>query len=67
MIKSGAPVSERDTSEIPSALDLSQVPASEVVTSRPVPLKRPDAPRWPNPPSSPAPAASDGSDVSDWI
>src|SRR5690348_4889296 len=67
MIKSGVPASERDASEIPAALDLSQVPASEVVTSRPVPLKRPDAPRWPDRPSSPAPAASDGSDITDWI
>jgi hypothetical protein len=67
MIKSGAPASQRDTSEIPAALDLSQVPASEVVTSRPVPLKRPDAPRWPDRPSSSAPAASDGSDITDWI
>ena len=49
MIKSGAPASERDTTEIPAALDLSQVPASEVITTRPVPLKRPDDPRWPDP------------------
>ena len=67
MIKSGAPASERDDAEIPAALDLPEVPASEVVTTRPVPLKRPDGPRWPDRPSSPAPAASDGSDVSDWI
>jgi hypothetical protein len=67
MIKSGAPVSERDDAEIPTALDLPEVPASEVVTTRPVPLKRPDGPRWPDRPSSSAPAASDGSDVSDWI
>jgi hypothetical protein len=68
MIKSGAPASERDDAEIPTALDLSEVPASEVVTSRPVPLRRPDAPRWPDRPSPSAPAASDGSsDVSDWI
>jgi hypothetical protein len=67
MIKSGAPASQRDTTEIPAALDLSQVPASEVITARPVPLKRPDAPRWPDRPSSSAPAASDGSDISDWI
>ena len=67
MIKPGAPASQRDTTEIPAALDLSQVPASEVATTRPVPLKRPDAPRWPDRPSSPAPAASDGSDISDWI
>ena len=67
MIKSGAPASERDTTEIPAALDLPQVPPSEVATTRPVPLKRPDAPRWPDRPSSSAPAASDGSDISDWI
>ena len=67
MIKSGAPASERDTAEIPAALDLSEVPASEVMTSRPVPLKRPDAPRWPDRPAPSAPAASDGSDISDWI
>jgi hypothetical protein len=66
LIKSGSPVSERDDAEIPTALDLPEVPASEVVTTRPVPLKRPDGPRWPDRPSS-APAASDGSDVSDWI
>jgi hypothetical protein len=67
MIKPGAPASQRDTTEIPAALDLSQVPPSEVATTRPVPLKRPDAPRWPDRPSSSAPAASDGSDISDWI
>ena len=49
MIKSGAPASERDTTEIPAALDLSQVPASEVITTRPVPLKRPDSPKMPAP------------------
>ena len=67
IIKSGAPASERDDAEIPTALDLPEVPASEVVTTRPVPLKRPDGPRWPDRPSSAPPAASDGSDVSDWI
>jgi hypothetical protein len=67
LIKSGAPASQRDDAEIPTALDLPEVLASEVATNRPVPLKRPDAPRWPDRPSPPAPAASDGSDVSDWI
>jgi hypothetical protein len=67
MIKSGAPASQRDTTAIPAALDLSQVPASEVITARPVPLKRPDSPKMPAPASPSAPAASDGSDITDWI
>ena len=33
MIKSGTPATERDTAEIPTALDLPQVPASEVTPS----------------------------------
>ena len=32
MIKSGTPATQRDTTEIPTALDLPQVPASEVTT-----------------------------------
>ena len=67
MIKSGAPATERDTTEIPTALDLPQVAASEVTPIRPTPLKRPDHPRTPAPASPPAPAASDGSDITDWI
>jgi hypothetical protein len=66
LIKSGSPAAERDTAQIPTALDLPQVPASEV-TPRPTPLKRPDHPRTPAPASPPAPAASDGSDITDWI
>jgi hypothetical protein len=66
-IKSGTPATERDTAEIPAALDLPQVPASEVITTRPTPLKRPDHPKMPAPASPPGPAASDGSDISDWI
>jgi hypothetical protein len=67
MIKSGTPASERDTTEIPTALDLPQVAASEVIPVRPTPLKRPDHPRAPAPASPPAPAAGDGSDITDWI
>jgi hypothetical protein len=66
MIKSGAPATQRDT-EIPAALDLPQVPASEVITTRPVPLRRPDHPKMPAPASPSAPAASDGGDITDWI
>ena len=67
MIRPGTPATQRDTTEIPAALDLPQVPASEVITTRPVPLKRPDHPKMPAPASPSAPAASDGSDISDWI
>ena len=67
MIRPGTPATQRDTTEIPTALDLPQVPASEVITTRPVPLKRPDHPRMPAPASPQAPAASDGGDISDWI
>ena len=45
MIKSGTPATQRDTTEIPTALDLPHVPASEVITTRPTPLKRPDPPQ----------------------
>jgi hypothetical protein len=67
MIRSGAPAAQRDTTEIPTALDLPQVPASEVIPVRPTPIKRPDHPKMPAPASPQAPAASDGSDITDWI
>jgi hypothetical protein len=67
LIRSGAPAASRDTTEIPAALDLPQVPASEVITTRPTPIKRPDHPKMPAAASPSAPAASDGSDISDWI
>ena len=67
MIKSGSPAAQRDTIEIPTALDLPQVSASEVTPVRPTPFKRPDHPRTPAPASPPAPAAIDASDLSDWI
>jgi hypothetical protein len=67
MIRPGTPATQRDTTEIPTALDLPQVPASEVITTRPVPLKRPDHPKMPAPASPSAPAADNGSDISDWI
>jgi len=67
MIKSGTPAAERDTADLPTALDLPQVAASEVTPIRPTPIKRPDHPKMPAPASPPAPAASDGSDITDWI
>ena len=67
MIKSGIPASQRDTAEIPTALDLPQVAASDVTPIRPTPLKRPDHAKTPAAASPSAPAASDGSDITDWI
>ena len=66
LIRSGSPATERDAMEIPTALDLPQVPASDVLTP-PTPLKRADHHKMPAPASSPAPAAGNGSDISDWI
>src|SRR5207248_1269427 len=60
LIRPGAPATERDTTEIPAALDLPQVPASEVTPAWPTtPFKRPDRPKMPAPASPPAPAADD--------
>jgi len=64
LIKSGAPAVERDPADLPTALDLPQVTASEVTPTRPVRIPRPD-PKMPapaSPPSAPVP-----SDISDWI
>jgi hypothetical protein len=62
MIKAGTPAPQRDEIVIPTALDLPQVPASDVIPVKPTPLKRPD-------PKMPA-AASQSSvpdDISDWL
>jgi hypothetical protein len=66
MIRPGTPATQRDDTEIPAALDLPQVPASEVITP-PTPLKRADHQRMPAPVSPQAPAAGDGGDITDWI
>ena len=66
MIRPGTPATQRDDTEIPAALDLPQVPASEVITP-PTPLKRANHQRMPAPASPQAPAASNGSDITDWI
>jgi hypothetical protein len=66
MIRPGTPATQRDDTEIPAALDLPQVPASEVITP-PTPLKRADHQRMPAPASPQASAASDGGDITDWI
>ncbi len=63
MIKSGAPATQRDTAEIPTALDLPQVAASDVIPVKPTPLKRPDKTM---PAEAPPPAPVPG-DISDWI
>ena len=66
MITSGAPATQRDTTGIPAALDLPDVPASEVIPVKPTPLRRPDTyPKMPDTAPSPAPGVP--ADISDWI
>jgi hypothetical protein len=65
LVKSDTPAPQQDTADIPTALDLPQVTASEVTPVKPTPLKRPDQPKMPAPASPPAPASSE--DISDWI
>jgi hypothetical protein len=68
MIRSGTPATPRDTNGIPAALDLAQVPASEVIPVKPTPLRRHDTtPKMPAAASPPAPAPDVPSDIADWI
>ena len=68
MIKSGAPATQRDSAGIPAALDLPQVPASEVIPVKPTPLRRPAPPprcplRHHRPPRHPASRRHPGLDL----
>ena len=63
LIKSGAPAAQRDPAEVPTALDLPQVAASDVTPVKPTPIRRPD-PKMPAPASPSVPVPSD---ISDWI
>ncbi len=65
MIKSGTPATQRDTAQIPAALDLPQVTASEVTPVKPTPLRRPD-PKMPAA-ASPAPDHDIPADIADWV
>ena len=68
MIKSGAPATDQDSTGIPAALDLPQVPASDVIPVKPTPLRRPDtATKMPAAASPPTPASGVPSDIQDWI
>ena len=65
LIKSGTPATERDPVEVPTALDLPQVSASEVTPSKPARIPRPDR-KTPAPAdTTSAPVLSD--DISDWV
>ena len=64
LIRSGAPATPPDTIQAPTALDLPQVTASEVVPARPPRLKRPEATP---PPSSPAAASGVPDSIEDWL
>jgi hypothetical protein len=63
LIKSGPAAPDRDPADIPTALDLPEVTASEVTPAKPARIPRPD-PKMPAPAS---PAAPDPADISDWI
>ena len=65
LIKSGTPATERDPVEVPTALDLPQVSASEVTPSKPVRIPRPD--RKTPAPADTASAPVLSEDISDWV
>jgi hypothetical protein len=68
MIKSGAPATQRDQADIPAALDLPQVPASDVIPIKPTPLRRPDTTaKAPSAASLSSPVSGAQSDIEDWI
>ena len=64
LIKPGTPAAQRDPAEVPTALDLPQVAASDVTPVKPTPLKRPN-PQMPAPASPSAP--DPGDDILDWV
>ncbi len=64
LLKPGTPAAQRDPAEVPTALDLPQVAASDVIPVKPTPIRRPD-PKMPAPASPAAPASSD--DILDWV
>jgi hypothetical protein len=68
MVKPGAPATERDSTDIPDALDLSQVLASDVIPVKATPLRRPDThSKMPDGASPPAPPPGVSADIADWI
>ena len=64
LITTGTPAAQRDPADLPTALDLPQVTASEVTPLKPTRIPRPDNPKMPPPASPSAPVPSD---ISDWI
>jgi len=68
LIKGDTPVPQRDPAEVPTALDLPQVTASEVTPpAKPTPIRRHDTPKTPTPAPPPAPPAGIPADIADWI
>jgi hypothetical protein len=65
LIKSGAPAPLRDTVEVPTALDLPQVPAGDVTPAKPTRIPRPDHKMAAPADTRSAPVLSE--DVSDWV
>jgi hypothetical protein len=67
VIKAGNPPALRDPVPVPTALDLPQVTASEVIPVKPTPLRRPDTPRTPAAASTPATTNPAPDDITDWL
>ena len=68
MIQAGTPAAQRDPVDIPTALDLPEIPAAAVIPVKPTPLRRPDTtPKMPAAASPSTPASDLPDDVRDWI
>ena len=68
LIKGDTPAPQRDPAEVPTALDLPQVTASEVTPpAKPTPIRRHDNPKTPAPAPPSAPAPGIPADIADWI
>jgi hypothetical protein len=66
IIKAGNPPALRDPVPVPTALDLPQVTASEVIPVKPTPLRRPDTPKAP--PAASTPVTNQvPDDIADWL
>ncbi len=68
VIKAGTPPALRDPVPVPTALDLPQVTASEVIPVKPTPLRRPDT-RTPAAASTPTTTTTNPApdDIADWL
>jgi len=64
LINTSTPATRQDMADVPAALNLPQVPASEVTPIKPTLIKRPDTPKAP---AAASPSASVPDDIADWL